>query len=135
MSLNLSSLDQSFQLLRQVRARLLKLHKALLDSETARYEEKFGAIGSKGKLLELVMGDPWFHWLRDISQFIVQIDEAFSPRVPFTLEQSQQLLQETERLLTVSETGTQRQQKFYAAIQRDPDVATLYGELLHLLNQ
>lgn len=133
MSLNHPSLDHSFQTLRKVRALLLQLHKALLESEKTQYEQRFGKIQSKGQFLQLVMGDPWFNWLRDYSQFIVQIDESFSPKEPFTLEQAELLLAEVEHLLIASEHGTERQQKYHAALEREDDIAQMHTELLSLL--
>ena len=131
--MNQPTLDHPFQTLRQVRKLLLKLHKALLESEKSRYEEKFGKIKSKGQFLQLVMGDPWFNWLRDYSQFIVQIDESFSPKVSFTLEQAEILLDEVGKLLHPAEVGTEREQRYHAAIQRSHDIAAMHGELMGLL--
>lgn len=134
MSLNQPTLDHSFQTLRKVRTLLLHLHKALLDSEKVLYEKEFGKIPSKGQFLQLVMGDPWFNWLRDYSQLIVQIDESFSPKEPFTLEQAQSLLAEAENLLTPSESGTERQKKYHDAIQREEAIAAMHQEAISLLN-
>ncbi len=131
-----SSLDHSFQTLRKVRTMLLTLHKALLESEKDLYEKNFGSIASKGQFLQLVMEDPWFHWLRDISKFIIKIDESFSPKsTTFTLEEAQKLLEQTSLLLSPSENGTLREQKYYAAIQRDPNIAIMHVELLDLLRK
>ncbi|MEM9137388.1 MAG: hypothetical protein AAGB01_08585, partial [Cyanobacteria bacterium P01_F01_bin.42] len=105
----------------------------LLDSEKIQYEQRFGEIGSKGKFLQLVMGYPWFNWLRDYSQLIVQIDESFSPKEPFTLEQAKLLLSEVEKLLTPSAEGIERQQKYHAALERDPAIAQMHQEAISLL--
>ena len=42
---------------------LLRLHKALLESERAGYERDIARITSTGQYLGLVLNDPWFHWL------------------------------------------------------------------------
>ena len=76
MSLTNQPLDHPFQRLREIRAKLFRLHKALLDSERRVYERHYGPIQSKGEFFRLVVGDEWFSWLRSFSQFIVQIDEA-----------------------------------------------------------
>lgn len=133
MSLNPPSLDHAFQTLREVRTLLLKLHKALLESEKAMYEQKFGKIQSKGQFLQLLMGDPWFNWLRDYSQFIVQIDESFSPKKTFTLEQAEILLDDVGKLLQSAELGTEREQRYHAAIQRHEQIAIMHRELMTLL--
>src|SRR5574341_1384582 len=55
---------------------LLRLHKVLLDSERAVYEKEFGPIRSPNHFFQLLTNDPWFAWLRPISQLIVAIDET-----------------------------------------------------------
>lgn len=61
--------------LRAVRDRLLTLHKALLDAERATYEKAYGRVGSPGEMLQLVLGNEHFAWLRPYSGLIVRIDE------------------------------------------------------------
>ncbi len=55
---------------------LLGLHKTLLDSERASYERDIARISSSGELLRLVLYDPWFAWLHELSEFVVLIDET-----------------------------------------------------------
>ena len=61
--------------LRTVRDHLLTLHKALLDSERATYEKAYGQVRSPGEMLQLVLGNEHFAWLRPYSGLIVRIDE------------------------------------------------------------
>jgi hypothetical protein len=61
--------------LRTVRDHLLTLHKALLDAERARYEKAYGPVRSPGEMLQLVLGNEHFAWLRTYSGLIVRIDE------------------------------------------------------------
>ncbi|HVK60565.1 MAG TPA: hypothetical protein VM432_03395 [Bdellovibrionales bacterium] len=63
------------QRLDELRLKLLRLHKILLDDEKEAYERIFGPVGGPGKLLGLVMSDPFFDWLHQISRLIVRIDE------------------------------------------------------------
>ena len=49
---------------------LLHLHKVSLDSERAVYEATVGPIHSPNHFFQLLTGDPWFAWLRPISQLI-----------------------------------------------------------------
>lgn len=127
-------LNLPFQRLRQVRTKLLHLHKALLDSEKQVYEQSYGQIPSKGEFFRLVIGDDWFSWLRDFSQFIIRIDIALDEKEPATLEIANQLLSEAQTLLTPAEFGTSQQQRYYQAIQRDPNIAVMHAELSHLLD-
>src|SRR6185295_14511184 len=59
----------------KLRPALLQLHKALLDAQRIRYERDNGRIESRGELLELVLEDASFEWLRVLSALIARLDE------------------------------------------------------------
>ena len=59
----------------KLRAALLQLHKALLDAQRIRYERENGRIESRGELLDLVLQDASFEWLRVLSALIARLDE------------------------------------------------------------
>jgi hypothetical protein len=126
-------LDFPFQRLREVRAALLRLHKALLNSERDSYERLHGRIQSKGEFFQLVIQDEWFSWLRPFSQFIVQIDEALSAKEPITLDKANELLTEVRSLISPAEEGTMQQQRYFQAIQRDPNIALMHADVSRLL--
>src|SRR5882762_9332670 len=71
---------ESRALLTQLRNLLLEQHKLLLDREKATYEKTNGPIGGPGPFLTLVLSDPHFLWLKQISTLVVEIDEALSRR-------------------------------------------------------
>src|SRR3984885_9549321 len=71
-----SSRESVHQKLTELRNGLLKLHKTLLESERAVYERDIARINSSGELLKLVLYDPWFAWLHELSEFVVLIDET-----------------------------------------------------------
>ncbi len=119
--------------LQQVRSAFLRLHKALLDSERILYEQFYGRIPSSGEFFRLVIGHEWFNWLRPMSQFIVSVDETLSTKEPVTLERANELLEEARRINYLSEDGTPEQQRYYYAIQRDPNIAIMYVEVGELL--
>lgn len=131
------SLNGTFQHLREVRLALLRLHKALLDSERAAYEQSHSQIKSNTEFFQLVIDHEWFSWLRPISQLIVQIDAAFDAKEPakepMTLSQAKALLVQVRELLQPAEQGTASQQRYYQAIQRDPNIAFMHAELSKLL--
>lgn len=131
--MSLTEFDTSLQRLGQVRFALLRLHKALLDSERVTYEQAHGKIRSNSEFFRLVIEDEWFDWLRPVSQFIVQIDEALSVKEPITLDQVNELLIQAQNLLQPAEAGTKIEQNYYNAIQRDPDIAFLHADLSKLL--
>lgn len=131
------SLDLTFQHLREVRLALLRLHKALLDSERLVYEQFHGRIRTRGEFFQLVINHDWFSWLRPMSQFIVQIDEAFDPKAkePMTLEKAKTLLEEAKTLVRADRNGTSSEKRYYQAIQRDPDIALMHAEISKLLEK
>jgi hypothetical protein len=67
-SIDASDLDR-------LRQALLRLHKTLLDAQRIRYEREHGRVESRGELLELVLQDPSFEWLRVLSALIAGLDE------------------------------------------------------------
>jgi hypothetical protein len=135
----MSSTDSLLELtvlrLRAVRFAILRLHKALLNSERIVYEQFHGRVPSKGEFFRLVVEHEWFSWLRPISQFIIQIDDVLNAKEPFTLEQVNGLLDQARALLTPNEEGNTREKRYYQAIQRDPDIALMHAEVSKLLSQ
>ena len=59
----------------KLRHALLQLHKTLLDAQRIRYERDNGRIESRGELLDLVLNDGAFEWLRVLSALIARLDE------------------------------------------------------------
>ncbi len=59
----------------KLRRALLELHKALLDAQRVRYERENGRVESRGELLDLVLQDASFEWLRVLSALIARFDE------------------------------------------------------------
>lgn len=125
----------TLQRLRALRAALLKMHKAMLDSERARYEAVHGRVRSSSEMFRLVVEDPWFSWLRPISGFIIVIDEVVSPKQSATLAQVEAVLSQARELLQPSEKGSLLEQHYYEAIQRDPMITLLHGDVAQLLRQ
>ena len=59
----------------EVRHATLELHRALLDAQRIRYERENGRVESRGELLDLVLEDASFEWLRVLSALIARLDE------------------------------------------------------------
>ncbi len=107
---------------------LLTVHKSLLDHERVRYEQAHGKIGSSGELLQLVIGDPWFAWLRAASGAIVQIDEFLESKTPADPREGEALLAQSRTLMIPSESGNEFQRQYFRSIQESPEIAHLQGE-------
>src|SRR5258708_8008467 len=94
-----STPDTTRRRLTDLRDGLLHLHKTLLDSETAVYDHDIARIKSKGQLLELVLNDPWFAWLHELSELVVQIDELLDAKEPATPADAMRLIAPARELV------------------------------------
>jgi len=119
--------------LRDLRRGLLHLHKALLDAERVIYEQAHGRVSS-GELLQLVINHEQFAWLHSISEIIVRIDETMDADEPTTREDIDLLLAQAGALLKPSETGSDFQRKYYAALQREPAAVLAHREAMLILS-
>lgn len=120
------------QYLRDLRNKLLHLHKLLLDTERIAYEQVRGRVSS-GELLQLVISHEQFAWLHRISELVVQIDEMLQADEPVSLDDVQNLIAHTRTLLVPSEVGNAFERKYYNALQREPSVVLAHAEVSELL--
>jgi catechol 2,3-dioxygenase len=125
--------EQNRARLREVRGRLLHLHKVLLDDTRVSYELDRGRVGSNATLLQLVIGDPWFAWLHSLSELIVRIDQTAEPDSPATDADAAALINQVEQLLTASETGEGFQRRYFEALQRQPAVVLAHADVRRTL--
>jgi len=121
--------------LEKVRHALLALHKALVDSERASYEQTMGVIQSPNHFLQLLTRDPWFAWLQPISHLIVSMDEALDMKEPPGAAAIEALLKETKVLLVPSESGEGFSRHYFDALQRDPNVILAHREVTKLFEK
>jgi catechol 2,3-dioxygenase len=121
--------------LRELRARLLQLHKALLDDARAAYEMDRGRIASNANLLQLVINDPWFAWLHPLSELVVRIDETIEPESPATNTDGAALLDEVGRLLVPAEGGETFARRYFDALQRQPAVVLAHADVRRVLKR
>jgi hypothetical protein len=123
--------EAALRQLRELRHRLLHVHKLLLDMERADFELASGPLNS-GELLQLVINHPQFAWLRKISALVVQIDEMLDAEEPATPSGLQSVLGQARSLMTLS-TDEVFREKYQAALQRNPDVVMAHAEVTKLL--
>ena len=123
------------QRLQQIRNALLKLHKALVDSERVSYEKTVGEIKSPNHFLQLLTDDPWFAWLHPLSQLIVSMDEALDEKEPLTAVGVGALVSQSALLLAPAENGQEFSGHYFEALQRDPDVVLTHAETVKLVGQ
>jgi len=119
--------------LRDLRAKLLQLHKVLLDDARVAYEMDRGRVPSSATLLQLVISDPWFAWLHSLSELVVRIDQTVEVDSPATDADAATLIDQVEKLLTASETGEGFQRRYYDALQRQPAVVLAHADVRRVI--
>ena len=118
------------QRLKDLRNGLLRLHMNLLDSERAAYERDIQRITSPGQYLNLALNDPWFAWLRELSQFIVMIDETLDLEEPASTQDAERLITRARALISPSENGDGFARRYFEAMQRDPGVVLAHRDMM-----
>jgi catechol 2,3-dioxygenase len=121
--------------LRDMRLRLLNLHKVLLEDARAAYEMDRGRVASNASLLQLVISDPWFAWLHPLSELVVRIDETLQADAPATEADGVVLLEQVGRLLSPEQGADGFAQRYYDALQRQPAVIVAHAEVRRILKQ
>lgn len=116
----------------ELRGALLALHKTLLDAERVMYESMHGRV-TGGELLQLVISDPHFAWLRGVSRLVVRIDELLAGAEPATAEEADVLLKGARGLLRPDEEGDEFGRRYFAALQREPDAVLAHRRVALLL--
>jgi len=128
------SSDPAQQRLTQLRNGLLSLHKVLLDSERTRYERDVARISSSGQLLNLVLYDPWFAWLHELSELVVLIDETLDAKGAPNGIDAERLVAQARELVAPNENGAGFRKSYFEAMQNDPDVVLAHGQARKLLS-
>jgi hypothetical protein len=127
--------ENSRRRLTDLRNALLSLHKTLLDSEAASYERDVARLTSRNQLLGLVLHDPWFAWLHELSELVVIIDEMLEAKEPPSPADATRLVSQARDLLSPAENGEGFGKHYYQAIQRDPAVVLAHGATVNILRQ
>ncbi len=119
--------------LADVRRGLLRLHKTLLEAERASYERGRGSVGGSGEFLQLVINDPWFAWLRPVSELVVRMDELLEPAQEATEAEAQAALGQAASLVRPPDGGGEFGRRYREALQASPDAVLAHAELSKLL--
>jgi predicted transcriptional regulator len=124
--------DETRQKLKDLSKSFLRLHKTLLDAAKAEYEAKNGAITSVNQYLQLVLEDSHFAWLRKISALVALIDEAASIRRAASETDAKALIAEAKKLINFEDADEDFNDKFQAALQKNPDAVLNHNDALGL---
>ena len=119
---------------KETRDGLLRLHKSLLDSERAAYEKDVERITSTGQYLQLVLDDPFFQWLRELSQLVVLMDEALDAKEPPAADaELERLMSQAQAIVVPDEEGTGFARRYFEVLQRDPAAVLAHRDMLRLM--
>src|SRR5688572_19138879 len=121
-------------LLTDLRHALLHLHKTLLDWERAGYERIHGRV-SGHELLQAILNDPQFAWLRPLSELIVRIDEMLEHEAPDLPGDVSIILDRARALVSPEESGAAYGQRYRAALQEHPDAVLAHRDVAVLLKR
>lgn len=115
---------------------LLQVHRALLDTERIRYEREHGRIETSGAFLQLVIHDPWFAWMRPISELIVQMDQWLDEghAAPGAPDDAEILLAQARDRLRPDVEGAEFQRRYYHLVQAEPAVAVAHANARKRIN-
>jgi hypothetical protein len=116
-----------------LREALLRIHKSLLEMERRTYEKEHGKV-TAGELFRLVVDDPQFSWLHNISEFVVRIDENLSSEEGVTDTDAHVAVSLARKIFAPTEAGDGFQKKYFDAIQQDPSVVMEHAELARLFH-
>jgi len=108
---------------------LLRLHKVLLESERVVYEKSVGPIRSPNHFFQLLTNDPWFAWLRPITQLIVAIDETLDGKEELSATQLDVVMGQAVFLLIPAQSGSEFGARYVEALQRDPRVVMAHAQV------
>lgn len=115
-----------------LRRALLNLHKSLLDSARHRYERQHGAVSSQ-RMLELLLHDPQFQWLRPLSETIVRLDEVLENDLVSHEPELATLLSELRALIGAAGADSAFGVAYRDALQDSPDVVLAHRDVNRLL--
>ncbi|MBW3569463.1 MAG: hypothetical protein KY467_00015 [Gemmatimonadetes bacterium] len=124
--------DPVRQHLSDVRRALLRLHKALIDSERAVFEARNGPMNN-AEFLGALLQEPFFQWMRPFSQLIAAMDEAMFGDEPVTAAGARAYVGQAHALVTApgdGDGGSAESVRYGQVRDRDPAVLFAHTELV-----
>ena len=109
----------------------MRLHRSLLDWERRGHERVHGRL-SATELLQVLLHDPEFAWLRPLSESIVRIDAMLADQ---NAVDEEAILVRVRALASPDVEGTPYAKRYLQAIQQSPDAVLAHKDLLALLRR
>ena len=117
--------------LAQVSSALLELHRLLIAVARAEYESFNGPVSGPNHLLQLLMNDAGFTWLRELSGLIVRIDELAESE-ELTRSEAAHIRGAIDALIASPE-GSDFARRYAVVLQNDPAVLQSHAEVRRAL--
>ena len=113
----------------KVASALRELHRALLERARRDYGREHLATVSPGQLLQLLATDPYFAWLRSLSELMVDIDMLRDAEPALRDELASAVRPAIEHLISASKTteGDPFAVRYWPYVQDDPHVAMAHA--------
>ena len=118
--------------LSELHARLMRLHKLLLEDQRAAYEAVNGEV-TAADLLRLLLTHHDFAWLRVLSEMIARIDEALDEAEGELADADLETFLQRSRALLRSDRSGPFETKYRDVLQRSPDVIMAHSAVFKLL--
>lgn len=109
-----------------IRTELLELHRLLVE-EARRDHERIHGKTSAGQLLDLLVNDEAFAWLKTLTSLIVELDEQEASVL------DREWVERARSALRPDADGDAFQQRYEALVQRSPDVVVAHGAAMRAL--
>ena len=119
-------------LMMDLRQALLHLHKTLLDWERVSFERIHGRVSSHD-LLQAILSDPQFAWLRPFSELIVHIDETLEHESPEAPADVPAIVDRARALVSPEESRGPHAERYREALQAHPDAVFAHRAVTLLL--
>ncbi len=118
--------------LRETSKALLPLHQALITAAKADFAEATSLDATPTQMVQLLMQDPFFAWLKPVTALIVDIDEM--ARVDFEPADVAGIADRVERLFGATAESAFAE-KYVPILQRDVNVAVAHASLRQALRK
>jgi hypothetical protein len=120
----------------KVASALRDLHRALMERARRDYERDHLEVLSAGRLLQLLATDPYFNWLRSLSELMVDIDMVRDAGPALMEELSTAVRPAVEHLTSApktTEAAGSFAEHYWRYVQDDPHVAMAHAAVKQAL--
>ena len=115
-----------------LRARLVELHKRILESERVDLERFHGRM-SGAEFLQVASGDLRLGWLAPLSELIVELDDAAAVEGGPPRDDAEALVERARALVAPPAPDTPFGRRYRALLQRDPSVTMAHAAVVEAL--